>query len=155
MNKNFTITDPLMVSNPISISIPNNIKDICGGRTCQMNLLSMKDPPIAIARNKVRLVGSSMSIGFETSETINQETNSVSQVKVTNLEKPITIKMTLNLGATNGSANKRCVYFDKKINAMSDQGVLTTFNQRTGAIQCDTYHLTDFSIEEYDPTEQI
>ena len=58
--------------------------------------------------------------------------------------------MQLNLGALNSSAKKRCVYFDTKSNSVNDQGILTNYNASTGVISCQTYHLTDFSIEEYD-----
>lgn len=58
--------------------------------------------------------------------------------------------MQLNLGSLNSSAKKRCVYFDTKQNAVNDQGMLTNYDATTGMIECSTYHLTDFSIEEYD-----
>jgi hypothetical protein len=44
----------------------------------------------------------------------------------------------------------RCVYYDVKSNQLSDQGIITRYNTQTGRIECDTYHLTDFSIIEYD-----
>lgn len=34
---------------------------------------------------------------------------------------------------------------------MSDAGVMTTVNETTGDVNCSVYHLTDFSIESYDP----
>lgn len=47
---------------------------------------------------------------------------------------------------------KRCVYFDSKRNAVSDQGIITSYNA-AGFVQCMTFHLTDFTIEQYDPQE--
>ncbi len=62
--------------------------------------------------------------------------------------------MKLDLRATNTSANKRCVYFDTDINDLSDLGLVSRFDTNTGTIQCESYHLTDFSIEEYDPMDK-
>ena len=42
------------------------------------------------------------------------------------------------------------MYYDVKQNQLSDQGVITRFNPTTGLVECDTYHLTDFSVIEYD-----
>jgi hypothetical protein len=60
----------------------------------------------------------------------------------------------LNAGnvSFNAAMAKRCVYFDSKKNAVSDQGIITTYNP-AGFVQCMTFHLTDFTVEQYDPQE--
>jgi hypothetical protein len=42
------------------------------------------------------------------------------------------------------------MYYDVKQNKMSDQGVITRYDSSTGRMECDVYHLTDFSVVEYD-----
>jgi hypothetical protein len=69
----------------------------------------------------------------------------------TTLPSPITFRMTLDKTKLNSFAKQRCVYFDTATNSLSDQGIITTYNPLTGAIQCDTFHLTDFSVMETDP----
>lgn len=42
------------------------------------------------------------------------------------------------------------MYYDVKKNQMSDQGVITRYDQTTGRMECDAYHLTDFAIVEFE-----
>jgi hypothetical protein len=42
------------------------------------------------------------------------------------------------------------MYYDVKKNQLSDQGVITRYDSTTGRMECDTYHLTDFAVVEFE-----
>ena len=111
-----SLTDPVF-GNTIYVTMPNI--DVCGGVTCQMNVMAFQDPPFKTSTGTT-LVGATISLSFEQGSTLNENLLEVNQVKVQNLAYPITITMNLNLAALNGSAKHRCVYFDSKKNGVSD-----------------------------------
>lgn len=69
-----------------------------------------------------------------------------------NLQEPIVIKIKPDATKIKEGEKQRCVYFDDLTNKMSDSGVITQIDAVTGEITCKVYHLTDFSIESFDPS---
>lgn len=69
INKVYTIEDPNFATNMI-VNLPN--QDLCKGKSCQLTLLALSDPPIT--RLGVKLVGSTLSIAFQKSDILNQNT---------------------------------------------------------------------------------
>jgi hypothetical protein len=59
--KQVTIVDPLYLTNAV-VTMPNI--DLCKGQNCQMNILTLKDPPFSKVSNG-KLVGATLSISFD------------------------------------------------------------------------------------------
>jgi hypothetical protein len=66
-SKSVTFTDPLFLTN-MQVFMPNT--DLCQGKTCQMNIVAMKDPPISKIYNG-KIIASTLSISFEQSKIVN------------------------------------------------------------------------------------
>lgn len=124
--KFFSLNDP---NYPKGIWVFMPLIDMCKGETCQVNMITIKDPPFK-PRNS-QLLGSTLSISFEKQTVVNQNTIEVEQIRVQNLALPIIFNFSIQ-GINNISATKRCVYFDTKLNKVSDQGIQTSYNPVTG-----------------------
>jgi hypothetical protein len=117
-----------------------------------MNLLLSKNSPLTAKLSGARILSSTISLSFESTEPLSETSLQVETIDINNLDKPITLRFQLSLASLNAQAPRgpRCMYYDVKQNQLSDQGVITRFNPTTGLVECDTYHLTDFSVIEYD-----
>jgi hypothetical protein len=120
-----------------------------------MNFMLMRSPIIsAQSANNMKgkkFIASSVSLTFEKRTTLSDSRLLVETIDVVSLATPVTIKMTVDMKNVNTFAKQRCVFFDTKLNMVSDQGIITRFDSKTGKIECDTYHLTDFTVIEEDP----
>lgn len=81
-----------------------------------------------------RFIGSTVSLAFEKRSTLSESRLLVETIDVKSLSTPVTIKMTLDLKTINPAAKQRCVFFDTKLNTVSDYGIITTFDSKTGKI---------------------
>eukprot|EP00347_Sterkiella_histriomuscorum_P024341 403331462 len=153
-SQSIVIKDPSSnTSETLKVEMPSS--DVCGGQSCQMNMISVKDPPVnANSENQGDIIASTISISFEKSSQSSSDSSSISveKVKVNNLTEPIKISIKYNTTKVKDGYKQRCVYFDEKTNQMSDSGVISVVDNITGKVQCQVYHLTDFSIESFDPT---
>ena len=148
------ISDPGSTSgSSISIETPSDL-DICNGETCQMNAITVAEMPVeSSSTNNGSFVSSLISISFESSDTdTNPGTNIVTEIDVNSLESPIDIQILLDPDEISVTNVTHCVFIDERTNEVKDTGIITTIDNETGVTVCSTYHLTDFTMEEYDPT---
>ena len=117
-----------------------------------MNVFVSRYSPLTAKLANARFVSSTLSLSFETRESLSESTLRVETLDITNLPTPITIRFQLDTKLLNPQAPKgpRCMYYDVKKNEMSDQGVITRYDTATGRIECDAYHLTDFAVVEFE-----
>ncbi|CDW90564.1 protein serine threonine [Stylonychia lemnae] len=152
-NQTLQIKDPNSNSTEkLNISLPSG--DVCKGETCSIHIITIKSSPNnASSQNQGEIIASTVSISFEQSSSVASDSSQimVKKVKVSNLVEPIQIQMKFDITKVQNGTKQRCVYIDTVLGQMSDAGVITSIDNVTGAVNCSAYHLTDFSIESYDP----